>query len=414
MELLSNLRIAAASLKITLKRLVQLFEPLLPRKMPTTDPNECTITASKNKLANIIVYGQLKTNELVKELGGQLPNNAKQLARELIAAAARTLRPDTTTELVRDILHYRSRKVRCLYKEYKSGKCGELSLEQRLIECEKALLNTLEPDANVHNDFMRAPDIHPNVLEVLSHMHDYIVDAGFRQAVMSSLPAQPLERSDIKSEKSEDGHDNKDAESDGDSVHASSSSYEDQAPATVSSATNSTTSAIDTHTFAQSLHTPLCAEALMSSQPMVRETPAPSREPKINGLSNGTNGLTTAASRKRKHEESQLELIEMKKDLLRLQQAAFEKQIQMFDEMVGTLREMRRLLEYQKPVAPLQLSALANPPTTSATSPLLGRDQSGLHHLAASYPLLSQLPQSVVNSLAFLQAQSNGTQPQIL
>jgi hypothetical protein len=40
-----------------------------------------------------------------KDISGQLPNNSKQLARDLIAAAARVLRPDTTSELIRDILH---------------------------------------------------------------------------------------------------------------------------------------------------------------------------------------------------------------------------------------------------------------------------------------------------------------------
>lgn len=69
--------------------------------------SEATITAGKNKLANICIYGQIKSNALMKEIAGQMPNNAKQLSRDLIAAAARVLRPDTTPELIRDILHYR-------------------------------------------------------------------------------------------------------------------------------------------------------------------------------------------------------------------------------------------------------------------------------------------------------------------
>jgi hypothetical protein len=81
--------------------------------------SDVTITAGKNKLANVCIYGQIKANDVFKEIPGQLPNNAKQLSRELIAAAARVLRPDTSPELVRDILHYRSRKVRCIYKDWK-------------------------------------------------------------------------------------------------------------------------------------------------------------------------------------------------------------------------------------------------------------------------------------------------------
>lgn len=100
---------------------------------------------------------------------------------------------------------------------YFSGKCTEHSLEQRLIECEKALLNSLEPESNVINNFMQAPGISCDVLGVLNRLHDYIVDTAFRQTIISVLPAQPLER-DVKSERSEDGVDNKDAESDGDSV----------------------------------------------------------------------------------------------------------------------------------------------------------------------------------------------------
>lgn len=96
--------------------------------MPQTTDSEATITAGKNKLANICIYGQIKANNLMKDIaGGQMPNNAKQLSRDLIAAAARILRPDITPELVRDILHYRSRKVRCLLKEWKrSVHCWKL------------------------------------------------------------------------------------------------------------------------------------------------------------------------------------------------------------------------------------------------------------------------------------------------
>lgn len=101
--------------------------------MPPGVDSEATITAGKNKLANICIYGQIKSNDLLKvssvsstlisstfqDIAGQMPNNAKQLSRDLIAAAARVLRSDTTPDLVRDILHYRSRKVRCMYKEWK-------------------------------------------------------------------------------------------------------------------------------------------------------------------------------------------------------------------------------------------------------------------------------------------------------
>jgi hypothetical protein len=87
--------------------------------MPQVSDTDSSITAGKNKLANICIFGQIKANSLMKDIAGQMPNNAKQLCRDLIAAAARVVRPDVTSDLIRDILHYRSRKVRSLLKEWK-------------------------------------------------------------------------------------------------------------------------------------------------------------------------------------------------------------------------------------------------------------------------------------------------------
>lgn len=50
-----------------------------------------------------------------------------------------------------------------------SGKL-DTPLEQRLIDCEKALLNTLELGANMPTDFMQNPDINPRSMEILSKM----------------------------------------------------------------------------------------------------------------------------------------------------------------------------------------------------------------------------------------------------
>lgn len=69
-----------------------------------------------------------------------------------------------------------------------SGK-QDTPLEQRLIECEKALLNTLELGANIPTDFMQNPDINPTSFAILQKMELYIVDANFRSLYIPTLPA---------------------------------------------------------------------------------------------------------------------------------------------------------------------------------------------------------------------------------
>lgn len=90
----------------------------------------------------------------------------------------------------------------------------------------------------------------------------------------------------------------------------------------------------------------------------------------------------------------------------------------MFDEMVGTLREMRRLLDVQQKAAPLLHAAVLPTATGPASSPLLpaaaGREPGLAQQLAAGFPLLGQLPPGLVSSLAFLQATQSNTSPQML
>lgn len=73
-----------------------------------------------------------------------------------------------------------------------SGKL-DTPLEQRLIECEKALLNTLELGTNMPTNFMESPEINSRSMEILSHMHSYIMDSNFRSLLIPTLPPAPSE-----------------------------------------------------------------------------------------------------------------------------------------------------------------------------------------------------------------------------
>ncbi|KAI6205618.1 hypothetical protein M3Y94_00812400 [Aphelenchoides besseyi] len=327
--------------------------------MPTAD-SESTITAGKNHLAAIIIFGQLKSNELLKDHNTQLPNNAKALTRELIAATARTVRPECTAELVRDILHYRSRKSRTLWKEFKSGKLhGDSSLADRLIEAEKALLNSLETEANIPTTFLERPDISPNCVEILNRMYDFVVDPVFRNQLLQSLPSLPPTTENGRSvdvtptPKEEDVNIKNDQESDGDSVHASSSSYEDQSAPPVESA------AIQ--------HVPLMPNGYNSVEMNGHIDTQPSATPIEQTIKSRPRSST---AKKRRLEDNQMELINMKKDMLHMQQMAFERQIQMCDEMVKTLNEMRCWIEIQRRTSTLLPipQAPANPVQTQLSN----------------------------------------------
>lgn len=108
------------------------------------------------------------------------------------------------------------------------------------------------------------------------------------------------------------------------------------------------------------------------------------------------------AGRKRKCEESQLEIIEMKKELIRLQQVAFERQIQMCDEIVGMLKDMRVWMEMQKRASAIPQNNTVN----------------GLPQLNSlpNYPLISNQLSSNLNTLTSLLAATGNTvtSPQFL
>ncbi|KAI6191471.1 hypothetical protein M3Y97_00231700 [Aphelenchoides bicaudatus] len=406
--------------------------------MPPSGTDEVTITASKNKLANVCIYGQIKANELLKvsfchlgtltvvlkDIAGQLPNNAKQLSRDLIAASARVLRPDTSSELVRDILHYRSRKVRCMFKEWKNGKL-DTPLEQRLIDCEKALLNTLELGANIPTDFMENPDINSRSMEILSKMELYIMDAAFRSMYIPTLPAliaNDVRHSNHATSNGESAKRNNeqdeadvmkgDQESDAESIHASSSSFEDQFCATAPEPANQ----ILNLTYPEQLHAALLNSAsIQNNLPLneqLKSVPlieSGNRRASIisgntttgsslnNGLSSSNVPQKSMAGRKRKFEESQMEVFEMKKELLRLQQMAFERQIQMCDEIVGMLKEMRGWL---------QKGSFGMPqPNSVASIPQLN----SLPNSLAGYPLISNQLSTNLNTLSSLLANASAT-----
>lgn len=108
-----------------------------------------------------------------------------------------------------------------------SGKI-DVPIEQRLIECEKALLNTLELSISIPTNFMTNPEVNAKSMEILSHMHSYIMDANFRQILIPTLPplitSEPRHNSDSSTSKQEndsteiDVKNGGDQESDGDSV----------------------------------------------------------------------------------------------------------------------------------------------------------------------------------------------------
>lgn len=64
-------------------------------------------------------------------------------------------------------------------------------MEQRLIECEKALLNTLELGIILPTNFMEMPEINNRSLEIIAQMQAYIMDPNFRSILLATLP--PLE-----------------------------------------------------------------------------------------------------------------------------------------------------------------------------------------------------------------------------
>jgi hypothetical protein len=104
-------------------------------------------------------------------------------------------------------------------------------------------------------------------------------------------------------------------------------------------------------TFTEQIQTALLnSSAGMAITPQLNQTPMLETNRRSSNAtgSSTNNSAKMSGNRKRKLEESQLEIIEMKKELIKLQQMAFERQISMCHEVVETLKEMRSWLELQR------------------------------------------------------------------
>ncbi|KAI6243979.1 hypothetical protein M3Y99_00065700 [Aphelenchoides fujianensis] len=281
--------------------------------MPSTSAGERgTITSGKNLLASIIIYGQLKSNDLLKE-GDALPASAKLLTRDLIAGIARTQKPECTAELVRDVLHYRSRKARSLFKEFKTGKLrGETPLAERLIEAEKGALE-LAGARSEHSERFHEPPGDPRQLHraVRAHAGVRVRSPTSATSLLQTLPppppseSRPTAASPPKEEEATIKND-QESHSDGESTPSSSSSYEEQ-----------------------STEQP----PFVSNGFVHQHAKAAPLAPPIDSRTGGR----------------------------RPNNSPFERQVQMCEEMMATMREMRSFIELQRLNTPL-LSAPMPPP----------------------------------------------------
>jgi hypothetical protein len=131
----------------------------------------------------------------------------------------------------------------------------------------------------------------------------------------------------------------------------------------------------------------------------------------LNGISGSSNtqqpSNKTMAGRKRKFEETQMEIIEMKKELIRLQQVAFERQIEMCDQIVGMLKDMRNWMDIQK------RASVMPQPNNGLSS--LQQLNSLPNSITNTYPLLSnQLSSNLSTLTSLLAGATTVTSPQFM